>query len=374
MKFIHFFSTVVTVTIFVSESVVKQRFLESRRRHPLSGRFIPLAYDYDPSPENSAEIIHPAFDHTQRGLQVRGAAVPISPSSPQESNINKTLTRNRNQTITQARIQTQHSKKYGQLYQKALKGNMTVGLNSTTPPAVRNAAGIETANRNQAKRNNLSTPHLRRQNSRGGVVYKNNGRVPLVIDKNRLASKDNATRLSFMLHRLIKTHNISHVLDIWCMHGMVWLPDLLRKLEFEVPNFQYRCIVPDETDLVNSLIALEKFDSAIVLKHTTPWNMTIPTHTDLAILWHTVGFHPPHMTWKMVKLLQSTSTKYVIVPNFPNVTHNAASGTRQGRVNVRRTPYRFDQPLRVVNNMSIDRTVPKQLLMYNLRNIRGARI
>lgn len=186
-----------------------------------------------------------------------------------------------------------------------------------------------------------------------------------------LFESDNVTHLSFMLYRLIKTHQISSVLDVPCSASTIWIPELLKILEFEVPGFHYRCIVPNDQYLVEGVLRFKDFSSATIVKDVNAWASKLP-RADLALVWYGFGYMPPQRAWKLIKALHKSKTKYVVVPNYPDVSHNPGSASKYGHVNVRRAPYRFDEPLRVVNNMSGDSSIRKQLFLYDLERIRPA--
>ncbi|PXF48318.1 hypothetical protein BWQ96_01778 [Gracilariopsis chorda] len=185
-----------------------------------------------------------------------------------------------------------------------------------------------------------------------------------------LFKDDNVTHLSFMLYRLIKTHQIASVLDVPCSASTLWMPELLKILEFEVPGFHYRCIVPDDQYLVEGVLRYKDFSSATIVKDENAWASKLP-RADVALVWYGLGYMSPQRAWKLIKALRKSKTKYVVVPNFPDVSHNPGSASKYGHVNVRRAPYRFDEPLRVVNNMSGDPSIRKQLLLYELGGIRS---
>lgn len=211
------------------------------------------------------------------------------------------------------------------------------------------------------------------------ITQRNDSNIPtghnpfrgvLLTEETRLLfDRDNVTHLSFILYRLIKTHNINSVLDVPCTNSMLWMRDLLQVLEFEVPRFHYKCLAPDDKRLAEGVVRYQHLSSAIVLKNPYPWAATLP-RADLALCWYGMGFLPPHQSWGLLKALRNAGVKFVILPNFPEVRHNPGSGSASGRINVRRAPYRFNEPLRVVNNVSSKASTPKQLLLYDLTNIR----
>lgn len=185
----------------------------------------------------------------------------------------------------------------------------------------------------------------------------------------QLFEAEDVTRLSYMLYRLIVTHKISSLLDVPCTTSIQWMPALLQRLEFEIPKFHYRCVVPDDEHLVTAVLNYKDLGSAVSRKDSTFWASKLP-RTDLAFVWYGIGYMPPKESWMLLKALRKAGTKYVVVPNHPDVTRNQARKTDHGRVNVRRAPYLFDEPFRLVNNIS-STSMRKQLLMYELAAIRS---
>lgn len=207
---------------------------------------------------------------------------------------------------------------------------------------------------------NSSKPHRPHEEFRG---------VPRNSANSVLFKTDNLTHLSFMVYRLLKAHNISSVIDIPCTGSMFWMPQVLKILEFEIPNFQYRCIAPSDKYLIEGINRFRQFSSATIVKNSNAWASRLP-RADLAFVWYGLGYWPPRRAWKLLMSLRRSNVKYVIVPNFPGVKNNPGSASMHGLVNVRRAPYLFDEPLRVVNNIGGNFSVQKQLLLYNLKGVR----
>lgn len=197
-------------------------------------------------------------------------------------------------------------------------------------------------------------------------VYKG---IQRTEENNHLFKADNVTHLSYMLYRLIRTHSLTSLIDVPCTSSMFWMPELLQRLEFEIPKFHYRCVVPDDDRLVEAVILYQDLSSAVVVKDSAFWTSKLPA-ADLAFVWYGIGFMAPKQSWQLLKALQQARTKYVIAPNHPDVTRNHGGPTQHGHVNVRRAPYLFEEPLRVVNNISSTQK-RKQLLMYDLKSIRS---
>lgn len=195
--------------------------------------------------------------------------------------------------------------------------------------------------------------------------------VQMNKENGELFKYDNITTLSYMLYRLIKTHKITSIIDVPCSRSMKWMPQLLMRLEFEVPRFQYRCIVPDDNSLLEAIVRYEDLESATVVKDGTVWASKLP-RTDLAFLWYSLGYSSSKESWHLIKALFKASTKFILVPNFPTLQANPGTPSKDGEINVRRAPYRFNEPLRVINNMSSSPSVSKQLLMYSLEGFKSS--
>lgn len=208
--------------------------------------------------------------------------------------------------------------------------------------------------------------------SQGGISKTSGGAfkgIHTTPENAHLFQFENITYLSFMLYRLIKTHDIKSVVDVPCTQSILWLPDLLQRLEFEIPHFHYRCIVPNDEYLVDAVLRFKDLSSTTVVKDTTFWTAILPK-ADLAVSWYGVGYVIPRISWQLLKSVRQSQTKYIIVPNHPKVKSNPSSETKHGRVNVRKPPYLFDEPFRVVKNLSVSAGSPKELMMYKVDAVR----
>lgn len=182
---------------------------------------------------------------------------------------------------------------------------------------------------------------------------------------------DDIQRFTFMLYRLIKGMAITSVVDTPCGASLRWLPSLVRQLEFEIPRFRYHCVLHSRTTYKyasNLVSAKGRPGSAINSLHLvySSKNKIIPK-ADLALLWHAFGYLEPAHAWS---LLRQLNVRYVIVPNYPNVERNAGHGDRTGRVNVRRSPYRFGEPIRIIQDVHKNGTDVKQMLLYEVSTMR----
>lgn len=182
-------------------------------------------------------------------------------------------------------------------------------------------------------------------------------------------SHDNITKISYMLYRLIRTHRISSIADIPCIHNLAWMPAVLHQIEFITPGFRFICVVRTAAERERAQAAFGHGSSAEFFVMREFWRAKLPD-VDLAFLWNVIGFMSPQRSWTLIKGIRRGGTKYLLLPNYPDLRNNPAAGTHHGHVNVRRAPYRFTEALRVFNNVSTDVDISKQMLLYDSERLR----
>lgn len=180
---------------------------------------------------------------------------------------------------------------------------------------------------------------------------------------------DDIKRLSFMLYRLVKTFKVSSILDVPCIRSLPWLPQLADHLEFEVPGFKYYCILENSEEYHEAKKLVQNVSSLHLSIRPEYWTYPLPK-ADLGFLWHSFGYLPPEKAWNLMQALRDLDVKFVVVPNNPLVERNFAHAPSHGLVNVRRTPYRFGEPVRIIQNVQKNGAEPKQLLFYNVSSVR----
>lgn len=316
----------------------------------------------DSSEDKGADFFKAARQKLPPSMNDTGVAVPIS-TVPVFLTTNDTVN-----TISKVQNVAQNISSSVNTANIALSTHATANNSSL----LRNASTtISTSNHTARNISTVATPKVPARESKTPKKSTTKFRgVQRTAELESLFKVDNVTKLSFMLYRMIKTHQIKTILDVPCSRSTLWTPKLLEVLEFEVPRFQYRCLTPDDLTLAQGVLRFKDLESVIVLKDSTPWASKLPK-VDLAFVWYGLGFLPPGDSWKLIKALHAANSKYVIVPNYPGVKNNPGSGSKTGRINVRRAPYRFNEPLRVVNNISLQAGVPKQLLLYTLNTIKS---
>lgn len=217
----------------------------------------------------------------------------------------------------------------------------------------------------------MTLPPLRNQNTNANINSNSNNTSSFqgfrgVRDSGGDLGGDDVQRFTFMLYRLIKGMSISSVVDTPCGASLGWLPPLVRQLEFEIPRFRYHCVLHTRATYAAAVAARSKETSALHLVYSGKKKQVIPA-ADLALLWHAFGYLEPAHAWG---LLRDLDVRYVIVPNYPNVKRNAGHGNRNGRVNVRRSPYRFGEPIRIIQDVHRNGTEVKQMLLYEVSTMK----
>lgn len=183
-----------------------------------------------------------------------------------------------------------------------------------------------------------------------------------------VARGDDVARLSFMMYRLVKSYNITSVLDVPC-RALEWIPEMVRHLEYEVPGFKYYCVVETDEEYLSARKMVRNITALRFLIRPNFWSCHRFPRAELAFAWHAFGHVEHENSWKLLKALQELHTRYVIVPHYPEVRVNSRSPAKHGRVNVRRSPYRFGEALRVISNVSLEGTEPKDMLFYGLDDL-----
>lgn len=182
-------------------------------------------------------------------------------------------------------------------------------------------------------------------------------------------NEDNITRISFMLYRVIKAHNISSMIDIPCTKSVQWMPELLHYLDLEIPRFRYLCVVQSEREQAKVKKIFGEQGSPEFIVSRQFWDFDAPA-TDLAFVWNAISYMNPVRVWEMFKCLRKAGTKYVILGNHKGIANKKAFDFEARRINVRKQPFHFKEPHRVISHVSIDEKSRKQMLMYDMSKVR----
>lgn len=175
----------------------------------------------------------------------------------------------------------------------------------------------------------------------------------------------NVTHLSYMVFKLIKANNIKSVVDMPCRNTLDWFPELLHRLDFEVPGFQYYC-VDSEQHSQDDIRKLFSDAGNVEFMHIRPEETHMIPKADLVFSWDGPQQWGVKKTWSFFTALRQIRPKYLMITNNPTVLN---INEQRGTLNLRKQPFHFSQAMRVISQVH-ESEIPKQLLFYETTSIR----
>lgn len=203
----------------------------------------------------------------------------------------------------------------------------------------------------------------------------------------------NLTRVSHMLYRIIRHHNISSMLDVPCTAHVAWMPALLARLDYEIPAFRYQCMdsAPDVAAAARSLRGAS--ESATIKGGVRYWEVPLPS-VDLIFSWSGLEHLTLSRTFSFFYNVRASGSALALVGHhagMENVVFRPSTGTkrtvmarpRPPGVNLREQPFAFDAAERVIGGFCLPpppggrglegrwlRAAQKQLLLYRVSKMR----
>lgn len=194
---------------------------------------------------------------------------------------------------------------------------------------------------------------------------------------------DNITQLSNMVYKVAKEEKVHRLAVAPCRTSLKWMPDVVRKLEYEIPGFKFYCVDTWEKgspesggqelgSLTLADISAAFADCASTEVLSMPISKTeslFPRDIDLVVSWMGMQAWGTRKAWRFIKGLRRSGTRLGLFGNDPRAK-NAESDEKR-RLNVRKSPMLFNEPLRVISRVGEDEEEnPKQLLLYPMDGIR----
>mmetsp|Transcript_10616 Transcript_10616/g.19147 ORF Transcript_10616/g.19147 Transcript_10616/m.19147 type:complete len:593 (-) Transcript_10616:63-1841(-) len=180
--------------------------------------------------------------------------------------------------------------------------------------------------------------------------------------------KVNVTKLSFMLFRIMKQYKLLSLLDFPCKSNLNWMPEMVARMDYEMPGFLYTCGVrsTDEVPLVKKAFA-EFTEPDIYINDLSNNNEDFPK-SDGILSWN--GIQEWHLSdsWRMIKKARLASKILMLStnPGFKNLQLIAIhGGVAQGKVDLRKQPILLDTPDKIVKNLTSMVINPTCLVIYN---------
>jgi len=179
----------------------------------------------------------------------------------------------------------------------------------------------------------------------------------------------NVEFISYMLARIISGHSILTMADMPCSKNAEWMKVLLPRLISENLGFQYVCIETSES-AAESMRKQYKNEDYVTVINIKPWIERFP-RVDLVFSVGYLQFLDPTKTWRSFKNMKEGGVKFVMFENHIGQGNSNMMLGQRGVMNVRRAPFHFSQPMRVVNNISTgDSDMEVQLVFYAIDALR----
>lgn len=144
----------------------------------------------------------------------------------------------------------------------------------------------------------------------------------------------NVKHVSKMLIKIIKTYNIRSMVDIPCRNSLDFMPELLHKIDFEVPGFKYYCVDTEKDDHEDILHLYSDAGNPEFI-HLKPETASSLPKTDLIFLWDGPQDWGVTKFWAFLMHLRKIRPNYVLVTNNPGETNNEKAGI----LNLRKQPF-----------------------------------
>ncbi|KAA8496463.1 hypothetical protein FVE85_0192 [Porphyridium purpureum] len=187
----------------------------------------------------------------------------------------------------------------------------------------------------------------------------------------------NITRLSYMLYRIVRRYSVLSLIDYPCIQNIEWMPDVVDRLDFELPGFVYSCVaLSDEEGGRVKEAFVNRVQPDIYIRD--PWQDDTVPEGDMLFSWNAIQFWNTKQTWKLI-LSARKNTKILALssnPGFDNLKVLAKySGKADGKIDLRKQPFLLDQADQTIGNLSMILTHRQLLMVWNtstMQRVKGA--
>lgn len=177
----------------------------------------------------------------------------------------------------------------------------------------------------------------------------------------------NLTQLSLMAYKIAKTEKIYSMAAAPCREVSAWMPEVVKRLELELPGFQFYCIDMEEpAGLMEDLMqAYGDISGGFIQSSPEDIEQAIPKNVDLVVSWMGMQRWGIRKSWRFIKGLRRAGARMALFSNNPMSGNNDPSGQT---LNIRKSPLLFNQPQRVIGSVSSNDNM--QLLLYSMDALR----
>jgi len=188
---------------------------------------------------------------------------------------------------------------------------------------------------------------------------------------------DDVTRLSFMLWRVIKTYHIKSMVDVPCRAHGSWMPQLLARLDYDLPDFHYTCVDASPRVVKGARAAVgDLVDGHFLVRDW--WARRLPP-ADLVFAWRGLDTAPAEHVHRLLSAVPASGAKYLLLGSADTHNDGHGAGAAGGKkwvppINFRKAPFRLPQhPMRVIKEVTLPSAAhSRSLLLYQVAELAAA--
>lgn len=177
----------------------------------------------------------------------------------------------------------------------------------------------------------------------------------------------NLTQLSLMAYKIAKTEKVFSMAAAPCREVSLWMPEVVRRLELELPGFQFYCV--DTAEQAGSKDDLKKafgdVSGGFLQSAPEEIEQVVPKNLDLVVSWMGMQQWGIRKSWRFIKGLRRSGARMALFSNNP-LSGNSDPGSQT--INIRKSPLLLNEPQRVIGKVSSDENM--QLLLYSMDGLR----
>jgi len=182
-------------------------------------------------------------------------------------------------------------------------------------------------------------------------------------------SSDNATKISLEIYKLLKKYKVKSIANIPCSKTNAWMPEVLGRLEMEDNEYKYYCLETSGAVMDETREKYHHLSGDLEFNVVNPERDNLP-NVDVFITWDLATDMRPRRGWAMFKNVKNSGSKYLVTTSYPTFLNTPGLVGTVGKVNLRKAPYTFREPIKTVTRISSVEDEAKNLLFYNLKKVR----
>jgi len=174
-------------------------------------------------------------------------------------------------------------------------------------------------------------------------------------------------RIRGALVKTMKKNKIRSIIDVPCSANARWMPELLVKLDFDIPGLKYYCI-DDSEEKINSL--RQRFTEAGNPEFIARvfWRQQLPP-AQLVLTVDSIQYMSYANAWSFMLNLKQSGVKYIMLESSVNLVNEPEPHVRD-HLNVLKSPFRFKEPQERFSNVTArEDGLMSDLFFYHVMNL-----